>query len=101
VSPRLIIADQAEADLEEIAAYIAQDNPRAAARVVAAILAKCDLIALQPELYPAREDIAPGFRRALARPYGVWFHILENGAVRIERIVHGARDLGALLGEET
>lgn len=96
MSRRLIIGDQAEADLEEIAAFIAQDNPNAAARVVRTISAKCALIALQPELYPVREDIAPGFRRALARPYGIWFHILEDGAVRIERIVHGARDLPSL-----
>lgn len=101
MSHRLIISNQAEADLEEIADHIAKDNPRAAARVVEAILQKCDLIALQPEIYPTLEDIAPGFRRALARPYGVWFQILDNQVVRIERIVHGARDLPTLLGPET
>jgi toxin ParE1/3/4 len=96
VSRPLIVSDQAEADLEEIGDFIAQDSPRAAIRVVAALRAKCALISLQPLLYPAREEIAPGFRRALCEPYGVWFQIMPDGAVRIERIVHGARDLGSL-----
>lgn len=96
---RFILSDQAEADLEDIGAYIAHDSPRAAERVMAALLAKCELIAVQPTLYPAREDIAPGFRRALWKPYGVWYQITADGNVRIERIVHGARDLPSLFKE--
>lgn len=97
MKPRLILSEKAEADLEEIAAHIAEESPRAAVQVIAAIRAKCELIALQPLLYPVREDIASGFRRALANPYGLWFQLLPDGSVRIERIVHGARDLPSLL----
>lgn len=97
---RLILSEKAEADLEENAAHIAEDNPRAAVEVITAIRAKCELIALQPLLYPVREDIAPRFRRALANPYGLWFQVQADGSVRIERIVHGARDLPSLLQGE-
>jgi len=96
VSRRLILSERAEADLEEIADYIAKDNPHAAMRMVTALHVKCRLVAEQPELYPVIEDVSPSFRRALARPYGIWFQILSDGAVRIERIVHGARDLPSL-----
>ena len=87
---------QAERDLEEIGDFIARDNPLAADRVVGALHTKCLLIAQRPLLYSVREDIAPGFRRALARPYGIWFQVLASKTVRIERVVHGARDLSAL-----
>ncbi|MFT3728516.1 MAG: type II toxin-antitoxin system RelE/ParE family toxin [Terricaulis sp.] len=96
MSRRLILSDQAEVDLEEIADYIAKDSPRAALRVVTALRAKCAIIAEQPELYPVLESITPEFRRALARPYGIWFQIAPDDTVRIERIVHGARDLPSL-----
>ncbi len=92
----LEFSQQAERDLEEIGDFIARDNPLAADRMVAALRAKCEVVAQRPLLYPVREDIAPGFRSALARPYGIWFQVLSSSAVRIERNVHGARDLASL-----
>ncbi len=89
---RLEIAERAERDLEEIGDHIAQDNPLAADRVVEAIESKFATIGINPLLYAPQDDIAPGFRRALVGAYSIWFRIVDRKAVRIERIVHGARD---------
>ena len=96
MSRRLIISPQAEADLEEIGDHIAQDSPRQAIRIVSALREKCALISAQPFLYPLSEETAAGFRRALVTPYGIWFQVLDNGDIRVERIVHGSRDLPSL-----
>jgi toxin ParE1/3/4 len=48
-----------------------------------------------PEAFPAREDIAPGLRMAVHRPYLIFFRI-ETDQIRIERVLHGARDLREL-----
>lgn len=92
----LVFAPLAERDLEDIGDYIAQDNPRAAVRMLKALHDQCALVARRPLLYPVRADIGPDFRHALVKPYGIWYRILP-GEVRIERILHGARDLPTLL----
>jgi toxin ParE1/3/4 len=48
--------------LVEVWLYIAENDARAADRMLADIDDKCRLLALQPELGPARDDIAPGLR---------------------------------------
>jgi toxin ParE1/3/4 len=93
------LSPQAERDLEEIGDYIAREKPRAAQRMVQAIRHKCREIGEHPHFYPLREGVAPGFRQALVKPYGIWYRVLEDGNARIERIVHGARDISSLLGE--
>jgi len=53
---------QAEEDLIEIWIYIAQDNPVAADELLEEIERKCSLLADNPYLGPAREDIAEDCR---------------------------------------
>ncbi|HRO04043.1 MAG TPA: type II toxin-antitoxin system RelE/ParE family toxin [Terricaulis sp.] len=96
----LPLSDRARADLEEIAAYISARSPKSAARMLEKLLEQCRRICEAPLGYPSFEHLSPGVRRAVCRPYLVFFVVDQKG-VRIERIVHGARDLGALLGEET
>ena len=100
---RLLLSARAAADLDDIAAYIARDNPVRAASFVAELDAACRMIAATPGLYPARPDLAPGLRMALHGRYVVFYRErpaegAEEGAVRIERVLHGARDLRRLLG---
>ena len=85
----------AEADLAEISEYVGARSPKAAARLLRQILALCHRICDNPLSYSACERVRPGLRRGLLRPYLVFFTVDQDG-VRIERIVHGARDLSAL-----
>jgi len=53
---------QAEEDLIDLWLYIAQDNPGAADRLLDEIEDKCSLLAANPQLGPARPDIAADCR---------------------------------------
>lgn len=95
---RLLLSPRAAADLEEIADYIARDNPIRAANFVAELEVKCRAVAVSPEFYPARTDLAPGLRMALHGRYLVLYRDLPGeGTVRIERVLHSARNLPRLI----
>jgi toxin ParE1/3/4 len=92
-SRRLLLSPRAAADLEEIAAYIARDNPVRAASFVVELEAKCRAVAASPELYPARTDLASGLRMAVHGRYLVLYRdLLGEDTVRIERVLHSARN---------
>lgn len=93
-SRRLLLSPRAATDLEEIAEYIARDNPVRAASFVAELEEKCRLVAAAPELHPPRADLAPGLRVAVHGRYLVMYRDLpDQNTVRIERVLHGARNL--------
>jgi plasmid stabilization system protein ParE len=93
---RLRLSPLVPADLEEIADFIAQDSPRHALRVLRLLRARMKEIAKQPELYRLRPELGPDARLAVVGQYVILFRIRPN-AVRIERVVHGARDLLPML----
>ncbi len=82
----------AETDLEQIGDYITQQNPGRAVTFILEIRAKARLIGEQPLAFPARDDITLGLRMAIRHRYMILYRPLD-GLVRIERILHTARDL--------
>jgi toxin ParE1/3/4 len=80
----------AEGDLDEIALWIAAENPRRALTFVAGLRNHCEKLALQPRAYPLREEYGHGVRMTVHGKYLI-FHAERDGAVVIERIIHGAR----------
>jgi toxin ParE1/3/4 len=95
---RLLLSPRAAADLEDIAEYIARDNPARAATFVEELEATCRAVAAAPDIYPARPDLAPGLRMAVHGRYLVLFRELPGqNAVRVERVLHGARNLPRLI----
>ncbi|MGD0345415.1 MAG: type II toxin-antitoxin system RelE/ParE family toxin [Terracidiphilus sp.] len=85
-------------DLEEIAEYIAQDSPRHAARMLRLLRVRMKEIARNPKIYRLRPEIGAEARLASAGNYVILFRIRQN-TVRIERVVHGSRDLLPMLEE--
>jgi toxin ParE1/3/4 len=83
-------------DLEEIANYIAQDSPRHALSVVRRLRAAFAEIAKQPQLYRLRPELARDARIAPIGSYLILFRIRDS-TVRIERVIHGSRDLISIL----
>ena len=57
-----IITPIAEANLDEIANYIAENNPERAITFIREIVAHCHRIANRPGVGRARPDIGPEFR---------------------------------------
>ncbi|HTV05282.1 MAG TPA: type II toxin-antitoxin system RelE/ParE family toxin [Acidobacteriaceae bacterium] len=95
---RLRLSPYVPRDLEEIAAYIALDSPRHALKTVRLLRAAFAEIAKQPKLYRLRPELAPDARIARVGRYLILFRI-HKGTVRIERVVHGGRDLERILIE--
>jgi toxin ParE1/3/4 len=103
VTKRIVRRDVARADIIEISAYIGADNPDAAERFLDAIDDAIDRhIALNPNsgvkrdygretLSGLRMIAVPGFPQYLV------FYRVDEDAIRIVRILHGARDIPNVL----
>jgi toxin ParE1/3/4 len=89
-----------EEDLDAIASYIAQDNPRRAVTFLREIKAKIRAIGRRPALYRLRPEIGEGARMALVGRHAILFRVVADKIVRIERIVYGGRNLPALFRQD-
>lgn len=92
---RLVFSPVARRDLIEIGDYIAQDSRASARKFVAKLRDQCERISKMPSAYPLRDRTA-GIRYAPVGKYLIFFRV-ENNQVRIERVLHGARNLVAML----
>lgn len=97
--PRLkvIFSEKAERDLEEIADWIARDNPERARTFVAELVKAAKSIGRAPRAYPfVDKGRDPHLRRRVHRNYLIFFDIgLE--AVEVLHVVHGARDYAQIV----
>lgn len=89
---RCEISPLAENDLREIGDYIAVGNPQRAVTFIEELLAHCLRIASIPSGYAVRDDLAPGLRSCPHKNY-IIFYTMTDTVVRIERIIHGSRDI--------
>ena len=83
-------------DLLDIGDYIAKDSRADARRFVAQLMERCQRIGRAPMGYTSRGDLAVGLRMAPMGRYVIFFRVIE-GAVRIERVLHGARNLPTII----
>jgi toxin ParE1/3/4 len=91
----------ARRDLREIVAYIAKDNPRAALAFGARIERACLRLARFPRLGAVRSVLGQGIRVFPVASYVVYYREESEGdAVRIVRVIHGARDESSLTLDE-
>ncbi len=95
---KVVFSPKAENDLESIGDTIASDNPRRAVTFIHEIRSHCHTLSSTPEAAPKRDDIAQGIRMLAHGNYLMFYRIIET-EIRIERVLHGARDLSALIGE--
>lgn len=94
---QLQFAPQAKADLIDIFYHIAGDNPARAESFVGEIEQRCAGLQSFPGMGRARPEIMPGLR-SLPHGHYVIFYTAGAQSVRIERILHGARDIERALG---
>jgi toxin ParE1/3/4 len=94
---RCVFSTLADLDLEEIADYIARDNPRRALSFVGEIRDRCQQIVAFPEAAPPRPQYGEGIRMV---PFGRYlvFYTVHPGEIRIERILPGVRNLPDFFG---
>lgn len=97
IRSRLLLSPRAVRDLKDIAAYIARDNPARALTFIGELQSKCRAAALIPSIYPARNDLSVGLRMAVYGRYLIFFRELPmDDIVRVERVLHSARNLRRL-----
>ena len=91
---QVIWSDAAIADLHDICAYIARDNPPAALRLGQGILAHVRILATFPLIGPAYPRGARGkLREIVCRPYRIFYDVDEaQQRVEILHVWHGARE---------
>lgn len=90
--PKVTFSPKSRQDLLDIGDYIARKSPANARRFVGKLMAQGQRIGSSPMGYVGREDLAPGLRMAALGRYVIFFRLID-GTVRIERVVHGARNL--------
>ena len=94
----VVFSPRARLDLLDIGDHIAKDSMTNAHRFVGKLIAQCERIGRAPMGYASREELAPGLRMAALDRYVIFFRILEED-VRIERVLHGARNLPFIFGD--
>ncbi len=89
---RLVFAQKAVTDLEDIADHIAADSPVRATTFVQELRDACEELRAMPERYPlVPRHQSSGIRRRVYGSYLIFFRVGSN-AVEILHILHGAMD---------
>jgi toxin ParE1/3/4 len=90
---KVIIREAAEADLDHIAEWIAQDGPSAAVRMVKTIRDRISFLETDELAHMGRPGLVEGTRELLEYPYIIVYQVHDDRSeVVVLSIVHGARD---------
>ena len=92
---RVVLVDIAQADLDEIWFYIAQDSPENADRFIDTLLKKCQTLASYPDIGQDRKELGPDLQSFPVGSYVIFYRAIENG-IEVLRVLHGMRDITAL-----
>lgn len=105
MSYRLQIQPTAEADVDQVAVFIAKDSVERALRFYDSVEVTYRTILEYPERWPEFESDHPalaGVRKLAVHRYSKFlvFYQIKQRTVRIIRVIHGARDLASVLLED-
>ena len=93
----VVVSAEAESDLEQIAAYVAEQSVEIALNFVQELREKCESLAGAPRGYP----LVPRYEHLgiRGRPFGNYliFYRVGTDAIEVVHILHGARDYEPLL----
>lgn len=92
---KLTVSPLAEQDIEAIGDYIAQDNPVRALSFTEDLYQQCCVIGENPWLYRERPELGQSIRSCAYGRYLILYDTTDT-EVRIERVLHGARDIDSL-----
>jgi toxin ParE1/3/4 len=96
----VVITAEAETDLEQIAAYVAERSPQGALTLIGELRDRCESLADAPRGYP----LVPRYEQfgIRGRPFGNFliFYRVGTETIEVVHILHGARDYEPLLFPE-
>jgi toxin ParE1/3/4 len=92
---KVIIHESAEDDLDRIFEWIAKDNRSAAARMVAKIRDRINLLEIDSLAKMGRPGLVTGTRELIEYPYIIVYEVdSDRREISVLTILHGARDRG-------
>jgi toxin ParE1/3/4 len=91
----LELSNSAETDIENISDYIAHDSPASALAWLLKLRSQFDRISRFPSIYTQRPELALGLRTCAYGNYVIFF-TLTDSYIRIERVLHSARNVDPL-----
>ncbi len=94
---RFSLDTDVRADLDAIWDYIAieNQNPVAASNQIEVLCDKFSLLATQPFLGEARDDLGKNIRMFVVRPYVILYRQKGRG-IEVAQVVHSAQDIHAV-----
>lgn len=98
-APKLLLSPLAEQNLIEIGIYIAEGDPVRARSFIGELHDFLTLLSANPLIGRARPDLARGLRSIpfVGYSYTVFYRAKpRRDGVKVERVLHGARDVGSL-----
>jgi len=97
---KLVVAPQAERDLDSIAAYISINSEKAAYNVLLRMEQMIDLLLERPFMGPAVVAIdRPGLRKMTVSPY-IIFYRLAGTRLEVARVLHSSQDIETELAKD-
>ncbi len=93
------LSKRAEADLDDIWFYVAQDSIRNADRLVSRIQKKCELLAASPGLGRHRDELRPSLQSFPFGRYVIFYRALSDG-IEVVRVLSGYRDIESIFRTE-
>lgn len=95
---RLAFSPLALSDLESIGDYIAEDSPRAARLFVGELRDRCGRLLNAPLGGVQRPELGDGLRSVPFGRYVIFYDVIDQ-VLTVQRVLHSARDIGAVFGE--
>jgi toxin ParE1/3/4 len=92
---RVLKRPLAEADLDDIWWYIAEDNPDAADRFFSKIDEQCQTLAQFPKMGTSKDNLMPSLRSFPVGNYLIFYLPMDDG-IEIIRVLSGMRDMDTL-----
>ena len=94
-----IITEQAQADLDEMWDQISERDLRATDRLLDRFYTAARTHAQFPESGRSQDDLAPGLRSFVVKPYVVFYRPAQ-ATIEVLRVLHGRRDLDRIMRGE-
>ncbi len=93
--PVIKVAAAAEEDLKEIWAYVAENNPEAANRLIKEITRRFAILRDHPHMGREQGKLLVNLRSFAVKNYIIFYQPFEGG-IEILRVLHGSRDIGGI-----
>jgi len=93
--PIVKVSAAAEEDLREIWAYVAENNPEAASKLIKEITRRFAILRDHPQMGREQDKLLVNLRSFVVKNYFIFYQPFDGG-IEILRVLHGSRDIGSI-----